>query len=127
MIKKLLLIIVILAIVMTGLQLFGGRDFTQMGTAWDKYASGGDLGSFMSDVGSIFSGGKINESVFPDSKYNELIMYRWKDELGEVHVSERKPNIDNYEEIRLGDMKFQIQEGMTEEEIKAVLQKGEQD
>ena len=126
MFRKLLIIIVVFLLVVAGLQIFGGRDFGQMSLAWDKYRSQGEIGEFMSDIGIMFRGGKVKESVFPNSRYAKMIMYRWKDELGEVHVSERKPEVEVYEEIRLGDMQFQIEEGMSKEEIKQVLTEKQQ-
>ncbi|WP_444998458.1 DUF4124 domain-containing protein [Aliikangiella sp. IMCC44359] len=116
MIKKFIIILVVFIIIIASLQLFAGRDFGQVAMAWDKYQLNGTVGSFFSDIGIIFKGEKIKESVFPDSKYAEKVVYRWTDAAGEVHVSERKPkNIDKFETIRLGDMEFQIQESMGEE------------
>lgn len=127
MFKKLLLIIIVFAIIIGGLQLFGGRDFGQITLAWDKYQSKGELSGFLSDVGTIFAGGKVKEGALPSSHYANQVMYRWKDELGQVHVSERKPNVANYEEIRLGDLDYQIEESMSQEEIKRLLKKDDKD
>ncbi|TQV84476.1 hypothetical protein [Aliikangiella coralliicola] len=123
MFKKLIVIIILFGLVVAGLQMFGGRDFGQVSLAWDKYNHGGDISSFLSDIGTIFSGGRVNESALPMGRYADQVMYRWKDELGQIHVSERKPNVDVFEEIRLGDMKFDIQEGMSKEEIEKILKK----
>jgi len=120
--RKLLIVIVVFVVVIAGLQVFGGRDFKQTSKAWDNYAQHGEIGTFIGDIVTIFKGGKVKDSIFPESRYAEMIMYRWVDELGEVHVSERKPDVENYEEIRLGDLSFQIEKGMSQEEIKAVLQ-----
>jgi len=123
MIRKFIVILIVLAVLMGGLQLFGGRDFGQMTLAWDKYSYGGTLGSFLKDVGVIFKGGKIKESLLPLGKYAEQVMYRWKDEFGQLHVSERQPDVEEYETIRIGDLEFQVEEGLSEEEIKAALKK----
>ncbi len=123
MLKKLILVLVIFIVVIAGLQLFGGRDFGQINLAWDKYQSHEELGKFLSDVGVIFSGGKVKEGALPSSRYANQIMYRWTDELGQVHVSERKPNVANYEEIKLGDLDYQIEESMSNEQIKQLLKK----
>jgi len=127
MFKKFILIIIVFALVIAGLQLFGGRDFGQITLAWDKYRSGGELSSFLSDVGVIFSGDKVKEGALPSSRYANQIMYRWKDEFGVVHVSERRPSVENFEEIRLGDLNYQIEESMTPEEIKRVLKRDVKD
>ncbi|TQV76908.1 DUF4124 domain-containing protein [Aliikangiella marina] len=125
MFRKFLLALVLFALIVAGLQIFGGRDFGQMSLAMDKYQSGGSFGDFFADVVTIFKGDKVKESIFPHSRYREMVMYRWKDEFGEVHVSERQPNVENYEVIRLGDMDIQIQESMSEEEIKQILKKND--
>ena len=123
MFKKLFLIIIILVVVLAGLQIFGGRDFSQVSLAWDKYTHGGDMGSFATDVGIIFAGEKVRESVLPSSEYAQKIMYRWTDELGVVHISERKPNVDNFEEIRMGDLDYKVEKGMDKADIDRVLNK----
>lgn len=121
MFKKLIVIIVLFSLVLGGLQLFGGRDFGQFSLAWDKYNHGGDVSSFMSDALVIFKGGKVRESYLPLGKYAEQYMYRWVDELGQTHVSERQPKVENFEKIRIGDLKFDVQKGMSKEEIEAAL------
>lgn len=121
MFKKLLIIIFVIVGILAGLQLFGGRDFTQIELAMDKYNNSGELGDLVTDITTIFKGGKVKESLYPNSRYEKMVMYRWVDEFGEVHVSERKPKTGKYEEIKLGDLKFSIDEGMSEEEIKRVL------
>jgi len=121
MFKKLLFIIILLSLVIGGLQIFGERDFGQMTLAWDKYNNGGNIGSFFSDVVVVFKGEKVKESALPLGKYADRYMYRWKDELGQIHVSERQPNVAEFEKIRIGDLKFDIQKGMTKEEINQVL------
>lgn len=121
MFKRLLIIIFVLIAILVALQLFGGRDFTQVELAMDKYNNGGELSSLVNDITTIFKGGKVKESLYPNSRYEKMVMYRWVDELGEVHVSERKPKTGKYEEIKLGDLKFSIEEGMSEEQIKQVL------
>lgn len=123
MFRKLFVVIIVFALLIGGLQLFGGRDFGQVSLAWDKYNYGGDLSSFLTDIVVIFKGDKIREASLPSGKYANQIMYRWKDASGQLHVSERKPDVAEYEEIRIGDLKFQIEEGMSEEEIKAILKK----
>lgn len=123
MFRKLLLAIVLFALIIAGLQIFGGRDFGQVSLALDKYQHGGTIGDFVSDVALIFKGGKVKENLFPHSRYREMVMYRWKDEFGEIHVSERQPNVENYEVIRLGDLDLKVQEGMSDQEIKSILKK----
>ncbi|MGX5174198.1 DUF4124 domain-containing protein [Aliikangiella sp. IMCC44653] len=110
MFKKFIIVIVVFIVILAGLQVFGGRDFTQVELAWDKYSYNGTLSSFLDDVGIIFGGGKIKEGVFPHSRYAKHVMYRWTDEHGTVHVSERKPNVANFEVIELGELDIQVEE-----------------
>lgn len=121
MLKKLLLVLVIFVLVIGGLQLFGGRDFRQIDVALDKYSSHGELGTFLGDVVTIFKGEKVRESALPSSRYEDMVMYRWIDQYGEVQFTERKPESGEFTEVRLGDMNFDIQKGMSREEIEQIL------
>ncbi len=123
MIRKILILIVVLVVVMIGLQIFGGRDFSQISLAYDKYQTKGEISTFLSDIGVMFSGGKVKEGVLPSSRYANQVLYRWKDSNGIVQVTERKPDVGQYEVIKLGDLNYQIEEGMSEEQIKALLKK----
>ncbi len=123
MFKKLALILIIFILIVGGLQLFGGRDFSQMSLAWDKYTNNGTLGSFFDDVLVIFKGDSVKEGLLPHSRYSKQIVYRWTDEFGEVHVSERKPDVANYETIQLGDLNIQVEESMSDEDIEAQIKK----
>lgn len=121
MFKKLILVLVVFALVIAGLQLFGGRDFRQIDIALDKYSSHGEIGTFLSDIVVIFKGDKVRESALSSSRFEDMVMYRWIDKYGEVQFTERKPETGEYTEVRLGDMNFDIQKGMSEEEIANIL------
>jgi hypothetical protein len=123
MIKKFLLILIVLAVIVAGLQTFGGRDFSQISTAWDKYTVEGEVGTFLKDIGTIFAGGKIKEGILPSAEYYGKVMYRWIDEEGITHISELKPDVDNFEVIKMGDLKYKIEEGLDKEKIKKTLKK----
>lgn len=124
MLKKFIIILVLFSLVLVGLQLFGGRDFTQITIAWDKYQHGGDIGSLTSDVGIIFSGEKVSEAGLATAKLADRLIYRWTDEQGIVHNSERKPvGVTEYEVIRMGDLKIETQEALSKEEIERQLGK----
>ncbi|MCW9016473.1 MAG: DUF4124 domain-containing protein [Kangiellaceae bacterium] len=127
MLKKLFIVLIAFALIIVGLQMFGGRDFGQMSLAVHKYKTEGTVGSFLTDVGSIFKGGKIKEGRLPMGGYADQVMYRWVDENGEVHVSERKPDVANYEEIRMGDLKFQVEDSLSKEELNKTLKKKDKD
>lgn len=121
MFKKFLIAIVVFSLVVVGLQVFGGRDFTQVATAWDKYRHGGDISSLTKDVGIIFSGEKISEGGLATAKLAERLIYKWTDKNGIVQHSERKPNVDNYEVIKMGDVTVKTQKSLDKEEIEQAL------
>ena len=121
MLKKFIIILVLFSLVLVGLQFFGGRDFTQVPTAWDKYRHGGDLTSLTKDIGIIFSGEKISVGGLATAKLANRVIYRWTDEQGVVHNSERMPSVENYEVIRMGDLKMETQKALDKEEIKKAL------
>ena len=121
MFKKFLFILFVFALVIAGLQLFGGRDFSQITVAWEKYRYGGTLGELVSDVGSIFAGEKLNQGGLATAKLANRIIYRWTDEHGVVHHSERMPTGYEYETIRMGDVSIDVQKSMDKEEIDSAL------
>jgi hypothetical protein len=116
--KKIAFIIVLLAIFGGLIHFYGGRDLTQISLAIDKFNSGGSSTTLVSDIFTIFEGGRVKEAGLPPG-YADKIMYRWTDEFGQLHLSEKKPAVENYQTITLGDLKLQIQPGMTAEEIEA--------
>lgn len=119
--KRLIFIFILFLLTVAGLQLFGDRDFTQVSFAWDKYQNGGTISSFSSDIGDIFAGKTINQGGLATAKMSEHVIYRWTDEFGIVHNSERMPKVGKYEVIRMGDLKIVTQEALDEEEIKKAL------
>lgn len=121
MLKRFVVILILFVVIVAGLQLFGGRDFGQVSVAWEKYQYGGDLGSLSKDIIIIFAGDKINQGGLESAKTAERMMYRWTDEKGVVHVSERMPKEGEFEVIRMGDLKIETQKALDEEEIKKAL------
>jgi hypothetical protein len=119
--KRLLFVFILFLLTVAGLQLFGDRDFSQVSIAWDKYQYGGTISSFSSDIGDIFAGKTINQGGLATAKMSEHVIYRWTDEFGVVHNSERMPKVGKYEVIRMGDLKIETQEALEEEEIKKAL------
>ena len=119
--KRLIFIFILFLLTIAGLQLFGDRDFSQVPIAWDKYQYGGTVSSFSSDIGDIFAGKTISQGGLATAKMSEHIIYRWTDEFGTVHNSERMPKVEKYEVIRMGDLKIETQEALDDEEIKAAL------
>jgi len=51
------------------------------------------------------------------------VYYRWIDENGIQQHSERHPNIEKYETIRMGDLSIEIQQSLSQEEINKALKK----
>ena len=121
MFKKFIIILVLFCIVLAGLQLFGGRDFGQVNDAWDKYQYSEDLSGFVKDLGIIFSGEKINQGGLDVARLANRVMYRWTDEYGTVHNSERMPKVGKFEVIKMGDIKIDTQKALDKEEIKRAL------
>jgi len=116
-----MVILVLFFIIVAGLQLFGGRDFTQVTIAWDKYRHGGDVSGFGQDVVSIFAGDKINQGGLSTAKLADRIIYRWTDEQGVVHHSERMPKGVKFETITMGELSITVQESLDKEEIDKAL------
>lgn len=121
MLKKFIVILILFFIIVAGLQIFGGRDFGQVTVAWEKYQYGGTIGDLVSDVGIIFAGDKIKQGGLATSKLANRIIYRWTDENGVVHHSERMPTGVKYETIKMGDVSIEVQESLDKEEIEGAL------
>ena len=121
MFKKFIIIVVLFSLILVGLQVFGGRDFGQVPTAWEKYGYSNDLSLLVKDIGIVFSGDKVSVGGLATAQQANRLIYKWKDEHGVVHHSERMPNVENYEVIRMGDMTTQTQKALDKEEIKKAL------
>ena len=121
--KKIFAILIILLLVMVALQMFGGRDFTQVPTAVEKYQLNGDAGAFVKDMGTIFKGKEISEGGMAVQQMAERLIYKWKDESGVIKFSERMPDVKNFEVIRVGDLHMTTQESLSQEEIDRLLKK----
>lgn len=118
MIKKAGFITLLLIILASALQLSGYRDFSQFSLAGKKYQQSNNLDVLVEDILRVIQGKRVREGNRLLGQYADQVIYRWKDELGQMHVSERRPDVAEFEIIRLGDLKFKLQEGMSEEEIK---------
>ena len=121
MLKKFILILILFMVLVAGLQLFGGRDFGQVSVAWEKYQYDGDINSLSEDIVIIFAGDKVNQGGLESARTAERLMYRWTDDKGVVHMSERMPKQGEYEVIRMGELKMETQEALDKEEINKAL------
>ncbi|WP_196139919.1 DUF4124 domain-containing protein [Aliikangiella sp. G2MR2-5] len=121
MIKRLLLILVLMALILLGLQLFGGRDFTQIGYALEKYQAKENFSVLMDDIGDIFMGRQVSQAEFYTGKHAQQKVYQWVDENGEVHYSERPPEAGQYITLEMNDLIVQVQKTLTRDDIKEVI------
>ncbi|PCI70368.1 MAG: hypothetical protein COB38_07440 [Gammaproteobacteria bacterium] len=121
--KKLLFILVAFIVYLGYLQIWGGRDFSQIGIAIEKYQYSDDTDALTTDLSLIFSGGTISQGGLATAQMAERVYYRWTDENGVVQHSERRPNVTKYETIKMGDLSIGIRESLSQEEIKRVLKK----
>ena len=119
--KKLLFILVAFIVYLGYLQIWGGRDFSQIGIAIEKYQYSDDTDALATDLSLIFSGGTVSQGGLATAKMAERGYYRWTDENGIVQHSERRPNVEQYETIKMGDLSIGIQESLSQEEINRVL------
>lgn len=84
---------------------------------WDNYQASESVGSLMKDVFAVFSGKKIKPAILP-AKEMDRIVFQWKNDRGEVQTSFQRPvGVKNVKEIRLGDLNYQTEKGLTAEEI----------
>ncbi len=119
--KKFKLALFLTFSIMIILQLFFGRDFSQLKDAATKYRHKGDFGQLMQDVSRIFAGGKINLGGIASEQLKQRLIYVWTDDQGVVHNSETKPKTGDFKVIKMGDNLINTQKGLTDEEIKQRL------
>jgi len=103
------------------LQLFFGRDFTQLKDAFKKYHQKGVLSQLGEDIATIFAGKNINLGGIATADLKERLIYIWTDTKGGVHHSETKPKVGEYKVIKMGDGLIKSQKGLTDEEIEQQL------
>ena len=121
--KKLAFILIITALYFGYLELWGGRDFAQISTAVEKYNYSDNYDVLMDDISLIYSGGKVSHGGLATAQMADRVYYKWVDENGVLHHSERRPNVKKYETIRMGDLSIEIQESLSQEEINKTLNK----
>ena len=121
--KKLAFILIITALYFGYLELWGGRDFAQISTAVEKYNYSDNYDVLLDDISLIYSGGKVSLGGLATAQMADRVYYKWIDENGVLHHSERRPNVKKYETIRMGDLSIEIQESLSQEEINKTLNK----
>jgi hypothetical protein len=90
-------------------------------TVWQNFK---DTESVLTLIKETFQalGGQQVKRVPMSVREMDTIVYRWRDERGKIHMSYQKPvGVDNVEEIRLGDLNYQIEPSLTEEEKAKLL------
>ena len=121
--KKLALILIVIALYFGYLEIWGGRDFAQISTAVEKYNYSDNYDVLLDDISLIYSGGKVSLGGLATAQMADRVYYKWIDENGVLHHSERRPNVKKYETIRMGDLSIEIQESLSQEEINKTLNK----
>ena len=121
--KKIVFLLIAIILYFGYLEIWGGRDFAQISIAIEKYNYSDDFQSLKTDLYLIYSGGKVNTGGLATAKMADRIYYKWVDENGVLHHSERRPNVEKYETIRMGDLSIEIQKGLSQEEIDKTLNK----
>jgi len=99
------------------LQLFFGRDFSQLKGAFEKFNRQGTYSQLSDDIKAIFAGGTISLGGIAVEEFKERLIYIWTDTQGVVHNSETKPKVGDYRVIKMGDNLLNTQKGLTDEEI----------
>ncbi len=121
--KKILFILIAFIVYLGYLQIWGGRDFSQIGIAVAKYNYSDDTDMLVTDLSLIYSGGTVSQGGLATAQMAERVYYRWTDENGILQHSERRPDIAKYETINMGDLSIEIQKSLSQEEIKRILKK----
>ena len=121
--KKLAVLLVVAILYFGYLEIWGGRDFSQLSIAVEKYNYSDDFDKLLSDISLIFSGGKVSKGGLATAQMANRVYYKWYDKNGVLHHSERQPNVKKYETIRMGDLSIEIQESLSQEEINKTLNK----
>ena len=68
-------------------------------------------------------GDKINEGGMAVQQMGERVVYKWKDENGVTHLTERMPDMAEYEVVKMGELQLTPQEALSQEEIDKLLKK----
>ena len=121
--KKIVFLLIAVILYFGYLQLWGGRDFSQISTAFEKYNYSDNLDALKADLSLIYSGGKVSKGGLATAQMADRVYYRWVDEAGVMHHSERRPNVKKYETIRMGDLSIEVQQSLSQEEINKTLNK----
>lgn len=123
MLKKIAIFLFVLILILVALQLWGGRDFTQISLAWQKYDNQPKIAVLLNDIWVILKGDKVKDSFIPAEEMNK-IYFKWIDKHGVVKYSDqRPPDVKEYEEISIKDLPFNVQPSIYEEQRRSEEQR----
>lgn len=119
--KKSLAILVILILLIGRAVWIEKNSPDQWSIAWKNYQDTESELQFVKEVVAVFRGEKLKRVPMSVREMNRIV-YKWVDDRGESHMSYQKPvGVKNVQEIRLGDLNYQVEESLTDEEKRRVL------
>lgn len=121
--KKLLIFLAIIIAIVIRAAMIEHNYPEQWPTVWKNFKDTESVTNLLTETVAVFRGERVKRVAMSIREMNTIV-YRWKDERGEVHLSYQKPTgVDNVEEIRLGDLNYQIESSLSEEEKALLLKK----
>ncbi len=121
--KKLLIILAIIMAVVIRAAMIEHKHPEQWSIVWQNFKDTESVVTLLKETVDVFRGERVKRVAMSIREMNTIV-YRWKDDRGEIHISYQKPTgVDNVEEIRLGDLNYQIETSLSEEEKALLLKK----
>ncbi|MCO7225317.1 DUF4124 domain-containing protein [Pleionea sp. CnH1-48] len=123
--KQVLLILLILALIIGRVLWVKEAHPGQWSIVFDNYQDTESVGELVAETISVFRGIRVSRAPMSVREANKVI-YKWTDKYGQVHMNyQLPPDVKDYETVRLGDLKFDIDKSLSKEEKEALLKGGQ--
>jgi hypothetical protein len=115
-------LIILIALVVRGV-LIERQNAQVWPTVWQNFRDTESVVGLIKETFLALGGQQIKRVPMSIREMNTIV-YRWRDKSGKIHLSYQKPvDVENVEEVRLGDLNYKIEPSLTEEEKARLLNK----
>ncbi len=120
--KKVFILLIILAFIVGRAMWIEENSPDAWSTVWKNYKDTESIGTLLSDGFDVLRGEPVKRVAMSVREMNRVI-YKWVDDYGVTQMSYQKPvGVQNVQEVRLGDLDYQVEKSLTEEQKKKLLE-----
>ncbi len=121
--RKLFILVIIILLIVGRAVWIEKNQPNQWRYLWQNYQDTQSIAQLAKQTFDVMRGVQLKKAMMSEKEKNTIV-YKWTDERGEIHMSYQKPiGVPNVQEIRLGDLNYQVTDGLTDKELNKVLSK----